>query len=166
MAVMGFLYLTGRGVEKNIGKAKELLEPGIKKNIPDSFLYLGLIYYHGMDGTKNVDKAMRYFMAASESGNLLALVYLAKINADSAGTNVKSCQSAVNLYKGVAERGMWSQLLMEAHNSYKIKDYTRALLLYLYLSEMGYEVSNTIQCNLVKLMGLAIIMHSNSFGTH
>ncbi len=32
---------------------------------------------------------------------------------------LRSCPTAVELYKNVAERGKWGELMMEAHSDYK-----------------------------------------------
>jgi SEL1 protein len=32
---------------------------------------------------------------------------------------LRSCPTAVELYKNVAERGKWGELMMEAHTDYK-----------------------------------------------
>ena len=147
-AVLGFLYLVGLGVNQDFQRARQLIEPGVKANNAEAILYFGIMLYHGYGVTKNTDLALRHLIKVSEAGNLLAIYYLAKVNADQARDMdpLKPCQSAVKLYKGVAERGYWSHLLMVAHRSYREGDYKRAYFLYSYLAEMGYEVGT--QCYL------------------
>ena len=141
-AVLGFLYLVGLGVNQDFQRARQLIEPGVKANNAEAILYFGIMMYYGYGVTRNVDQALRHLIKVSEAGNLLAIYYLAKVNADQTRDMdpLKPCQSAVKLYKGVAERGYWSHLLMVAHRSYREADYKRAYLLYSYLAEMGYEV--------------------------
>ena len=134
--VLGFLHLVGLGVKRDYKRAKQLIDAGVKKNDQDAVLYLGIMLYYGLGVQSNRDQALRYFIKASENGNLLAIYFLAKAYAD----QTKTCPSAVKLLKGMVERGFWSHLLMVAHRSYDDKEYTRAYLLYSFLGEMGYEV--------------------------
>merc|ERR1711971_238893 len=53
------------------------------------------------------------------------------------------CPTAVELYKNVAERGKWGELMMEAHADYRRGRYDEALLKYLLLAELGYEVAQS-----------------------
>lgn len=56
---------------------------------------------------------------------------------------MRSCTAAVELYKSVAERGRWGLLLSEAYAHYQEKRYSNALILYLLLSELGYEAAQS-----------------------
>ena len=49
----------------------------------------------------------------------------------------------MQLFKNVAERGTWSEKLMQAHTLYKDHHTDSALLLYTLLAEMGYEVAQS-----------------------
>ena len=49
----------------------------------------------------------------------------------------------LQLFKSVAERGKWTQLLSEAQKLYAAEDATSALIIYLLLSEMGIEVAQS-----------------------
>ena len=49
----------------------------------------------------------------------------------------------LQLFKNVAERGTWSEMLMEAHSMYKEGRIDRALLKYTLLAELGYEVAQS-----------------------
>lgn len=56
---------------------------------------------------------------------------------------IRSCPTAVELYKNVAERGKWGEKLMEAHSLYRDEDYDEAFMIYALLSELGYEVAQS-----------------------
>ena len=58
---------------------------------------------------------------------------------------------AFQLYKTVAERGRWSEKLMEAHKMYKEGNINEALLMYAFLGELGYEVA---QSNVAYIMDM------------
>ena len=55
----------------------------------------------------------------------------------------RSCPTAVELYKNVAERGKWGDKLMEAHTDYRRGRTDEALVKYLLLAELGYEVAQS-----------------------
>lgn len=60
------------------------------------------------------------------------------------GTGVpRNCHTAVELYKNVAERGRWSERLMEAYISYRDGRVDEAAFKYLFLAELGYEPAQT-----------------------
>ena len=53
-----------------------------------------------------------------QSGHILAFYNLADMHATGTGM-LRSCPTAVELYKNVAERGRWGELMMEAHSDYR-----------------------------------------------
>lgn len=55
----------------------------------------------------------------------------------------RNCHTAVELYKNVAERGRWSERLMEAYSSYREGRTDEAAFKYLFLAELGYEPAQT-----------------------
>lgn len=60
------------------------------------------------------------------------------------GTGVmRSCPTAVELFKNVAERGKWGEKLMEAHTLYREEKVDEAFMLYAFLAELGYEVAQS-----------------------
>ena len=73
------MYRFGRGVEKDITKAKSLLEDSIRLGEVDGLYWLGLYYmeYADQDGEKlDTEKAVQLFKRAAESGSSKALNYL------------------------------------------------------------------------------------------
>jgi len=62
------------------------------------------------------------------------------------------------LFKNVAERGRWSEMVMEAHTMYREANTDGALLLYTLLAELGYEVAQSnVAYMLDKSMSLTIV---------
>ena len=49
----------------------------------------------------------------------------------------------VQLFKNVAERGHWSDMVMEAHTMYREHNTDSALVMYTFLAELGYEVAQS-----------------------
>merc|ERR1712223_1990425 len=105
-------------------------------------LHLGNMYYNGWGVRKDFKMAIKYFNLASQSGHVLAFHNLADMHATGTGM-LRSCPTAVELYKNVAERGKWAELMMEAHADYRRGRYDEALLKYLLLAELGYEVAQS-----------------------
>ncbi len=59
-----------------------------------------------------------YIFGSFQSGHILAFYNLADMHATGTGM-LRSCPTAVELYKNVAERGRWGELMMEAHSDYR-----------------------------------------------
>uniref|UniRef100_A0A915HUM4 Uncharacterized protein n=1 Tax=Romanomermis culicivorax TaxID=13658 RepID=A0A915HUM4_ROMCU len=95
---------------------------------------------HGVK--RNYKMASQYFQLASKSGHVLAFYNLAQMHATGTGV-VRSCPTAVELYKNVAERGRWSEMLMDAHSSYTSGQKDEAAIKYYFLAELGYEVAQS-----------------------
>ena len=63
---LGFYYLYGINVDKNIGKALEYFESAAKRGDLTSMIYLGNIYFTGDFFSPNFEKSRKYFELASE----------------------------------------------------------------------------------------------------
>lgn len=75
-------------------------------------------YYNGWGVKRDYKMAIKYFNLASQSGHVLAFYNLADMHATGTGL-LRSCPTAVELYKNVAERGKWGEYMMEAHSDYR-----------------------------------------------
>lgn len=91
---------------------------------------------------QNYAEALSYFTLAAQQGHLVAIFYLAQMHHYGFGTS-PSCHFAVQLYKRVAEKGMWSSIIMSAYSLYKKGDIEGALLHYEKAAEQGYEVAQS-----------------------
>lgn len=100
------------------------------------------MYYNGLGVSPDYKMAVKYFNLASQSGHILAFYNLADMHATGTGM-LRSCPTAVELYKNVAERGKWGELLMEAHSDHRRGRMDEALVKYMLLAEMGYEVAQS-----------------------
>ena len=49
----------------------------------------------------------------------------------------------LQLFKNVAERGRWSEMMMDAHRLYKDGLTDAAVIKYMFLAELGYEVAQS-----------------------
>ena len=82
--------------------------------------------------------AMRAYAISYQRGNLLALHRIAHMAADGIGI-VRSCTTAVNSFKTVAERGDWAHGLTKAHKLLDAGDRKSALALFSTLAAIGIE---------------------------
>jgi TPR repeat protein len=98
------------------------------------------MYMSGIGVRRDYQQAAKYYNLAAQSGHILAIYNLAQMHATGTGM-MRSCTAAVELYKSVAERGRWGLLLADAHNDYKEKRHSQALMKYLLLAELGYEAA-------------------------
>lgn len=73
---------------------------------------------------------------------MLAFYNLAQMHATGTGM-MRSCTTAVELFKNVAERGKWGEKLMEAHMLYRDGHFDEAFMIYSLLAELGYEVAQS-----------------------
>lgn len=64
------------------------------------------------------------------------------MHASGTGT-IRSCSTAVELFKNVAERGKWGKILMKGHSNYKEGSSSEAFVKYAFVSELGYEVGQS-----------------------
>lgn len=139
---LGLMYLYGRGVEKDYNKALKYFSAAADQGWVDGQLQLGNMYFGGLGVRRDYKLANKYFSLASQSGHVLAYYNLGQMHA--AGTGMmRSCPTAVELFKNVAERGKWGELLMQAHNDYREGKYNEAFVQYSLLAELGYEVAQS-----------------------
>ncbi|ELK34578.1 Protein sel-1 like protein 2 [Myotis davidii] len=134
MAFIGKMYLEGNDAAP--------------QNNATAFKYFSMaankMYLEGNDAApQNNATAFKYFsMAANKSGQPLAIYYLAEMYATGAGV-LRSCRTAVELYKGVCELGHWAEKFLTAYFAYKDGDIDSSLVQYALLAEMGYEVAQS-----------------------
>lgn len=141
-AGLGTMYFYGAGVERDYSKALKYFTFSADQGYVEGHFLMGVMYYYGYGIKKDYKQAVKYFNLAAQSGHVLAYFNLAQMHSSGIGV-IRSCQTATELYKTVAERGPWASLFMEAHQSYKEGDLDTALLKYIYLAELGYEVAQS-----------------------
>lgn len=139
---LGTMYLNGVGVEKNYAKALKYFQMAAEQGWVDGQLQLGIMYFSGLGVGRDYKQALKYFNLASQSGHVLAIYNLGQMHATGMGV-MRACHTAVELFKNVAERGPWSQRLMEAHDLYTEGQVDAALMTYALLAELGYEVAQS-----------------------
>lgn len=139
---LGLMYLYGRGVERDYNKAFQFFMAAADQGWVDGQLQLGNMYFKGLGVKKDYKLANKYFNLASQSGHVLAYYNLGQMHAKGTGM-LRSCTTAVELFKNVAERGRWGELLMQAHTDYRDGLYNQAFVQYALLAELGYEVAQS-----------------------
>ncbi|XP_045113091.1 protein sel-1 homolog 1-like isoform X1 [Portunus trituberculatus] len=139
---LGLMYLHGRGVPQDHKLALKYFTLAAEQGWVDGQLQLGNMYFSGLGVHQDYKMAIKYFNLASQSGHVLAFYNLAQMQASGTGM-VRSCHTSVELFKNVAERGRWGERLMEAHSAYRTGHHTQALITYMLLAELGYEVAQS-----------------------
>ncbi|XP_059154982.1 protein sel-1 homolog 1-like [Physella acuta] len=141
-AGLGMMYLHGLGVEKDTNKAFRYFSLASDQGSVDGQLQLGIMYFSGIGVRKDYKMAVKYFTMASQNGHVLAFYNLAQMHATGTGV-LRNCHTAVELFKNVAERGRWSEMMMDAHRMYHEGNVDTALIKYMFLAELGYEVAQS-----------------------
>ncbi|MCP9259261.1 Protein sel-1 protein [Dirofilaria immitis] len=134
---LAIMYMYGKGVKQDYAKAAKLFTLAAEQGWVDGQLNLGRTWCK-----RDFKLAIKYFQLASQSGHVNAYFNLAQIHATGTGVP-RNCHTAVELYKNVAERGRWSERLMEAYASYRNGRVDEAAFKYLFLAELGYEPAQT-----------------------
>ncbi|PVD25676.1 hypothetical protein C0Q70_13335 [Pomacea canaliculata] len=152
-AGLGMMYLQGRGVDKDLTKAFRYFSLAADQGWVEGQLQLGIMYFSGLGVRRDYKMAVKFFNLASQGGHVLAYYNLAQMHATGTGV-LRSCNTAVEieivrdaislqLYKNVAERGRWSEMIMDAHRLYKEGHVDAALIKYTFLADLGYEVAQS-----------------------
>ncbi|XP_029418257.1 protein sel-1 homolog 2 isoform X8 [Nannospalax galili] len=142
---LGQLHLIGRkGLDQDYYKALYYFLKAAKAGSANAMAFIGKMYLEGNPAApQNNATAFKYFsMAANKSGQPLAIYYLAEMYASGTGV-LRSCRTAVELYKGVCELGHWAEKFLTAYFAYKDGDVDSSLVQYALLAEMGYEVAQS-----------------------
>ncbi|OZC11577.1 Sel1 repeat protein [Onchocerca flexuosa] len=139
---LAIMYMYGKGVKQDYAKAAKLFTLAAEQGWVDGQLNLGYLHFRGLGVKRDFKLAIKYFQLASQSGHVNAYFNLAQIHATGTGVP-RNCHTAVELYKNVAERGRWSERLMEAYTSYRNGRVDEAAFKYLFLAELGYEPAQT-----------------------
>jgi TPR repeat protein len=79
MAVLGAMYLFGRGVENDGRKAKQWLELAANKGQVDAHSILGIMYATGQGVARDIPNATKWLTRASEAGDKHAIRMLQMI---------------------------------------------------------------------------------------
>ncbi|CAN0310521.1 unnamed protein product, partial [Ectocarpus fasciculatus] len=166
---LGYLYLHGLGVKRDVRFAFDYFEQARRedkeKQNPDILFNLGMMYLSntveldlgGMTTTiisgeesvtlsaKDSKKALGHLTAAAAMGHVEAMFQAAVLQADEEEEPLTTsrCQSAVNLFKNVVERGPWMDNMQAALRRATAGDYGGALVLYSRLAEIGFEVAQS-----------------------
>ncbi|RUS80976.1 hypothetical protein EGW08_011251 [Elysia chlorotica] len=161
-AGLGMMYLNGLGVDKDVTKAFRYFSLASDQGSVDGQLQLGIMYFSGNGIRTDYKLAVKYFTMASQKGHVLAYYNLAQMHATGTGV-LRNCHTAVELFKNVAERGKWSEMMMDAHRMYHEGNVDTALVKYMFLADLGYEVA---QSNVAYLLDSGATLKFNVHESH
>ena len=98
---LGFCYIYGHGVEKNVAEGTNWYKKAMEHGSTDALFNLGVSYYQGEGVVKDLQEAKRLFEKSSAQGYDKAQLFIGIILED---TNA-SCDEIVAAYKKAAEMG-------------------------------------------------------------
>jgi SEL1 protein len=139
---LGFMYWNGYGVQESYSEALRYFKLAADQGYAEAQVNLGTMYYTGEGVKQDFGKALSYFSLAAQQGNLLAVYNLAEMHHHGLGTPA-SCLLAVQLYKKVAEKGPWSEIIEKAHKLFINGEYESSLLRYEKAAQWGFEISQS-----------------------
>ena len=137
---LGFMSMYGMGVPQSYDEAFKSFSKAAEQGNQEARFNLGALHVGGYGVAKDYAKAIYFFTLAANRGHMLALYNLAMMHHNGFGTP-RSCPNAVQFIKSVCERGEWAAQLQHAHKLYQGGDPDGALLVYLELAELGFDVA-------------------------
>lgn len=103
---LGRAYLTGKGVPQNYGRAFELFEQAAKHEDRIAFFELGRLYEKGDAVAQDGQKAMHYYLRASDLGYVRGDYYIARLYERGGGGIDRDLETARKYYRKALDRGM------------------------------------------------------------
>jgi SEL1 protein len=137
---LGFMSMYGMGVPQSYDEAFKSFSKAAEQGNQEARFNLGALHVGGYGVAKDYAKAIYFFTLAANRGHMLALYNLAMMHHNGFGTP-RSCPNAVQFIKSVCERGEWAAQLQRAYRLFHGGDSDGALLLYLELAELGFDVA-------------------------
>ena len=101
--MLGMIYDSGKGVEKDISKAFDYYLRSADKGNEIAQLYVGLFYKEGMGVEKNISQAFKYFLRSAENGNREAQFYTGVAYKDGSGAD-KDTEKAIFWLRKASEQ--------------------------------------------------------------
>ncbi len=102
--LLGFMYYTGHGLQKDVSKAIEWFTKAAEQNEPQSQMILSNIYLNGENGEKDINTGIMWLKRASDNGLDTAQVALATLYADGS-ILPKNVKESIRLFNLAAEKG-------------------------------------------------------------
>ncbi len=143
----GYLFYKGIGEERNYSKSLDYFKKVLTKH-QDAGYYMGemlmgedivALQNAGFSQVSMHDAAL-YYSTASQKGNVLAIHRLSHMAANGFGV-AKSCETAVNGFRVVAEKGEWMDDLTYAASLYELNYIPQALMIYAQYAAIGVEAA-------------------------
>ena len=143
----GYLFYKGIGEDRNYSKSLDYFKKVLTKH-QDAGFYLGemlmgediaALQNAGFSQVQMHDAAL-YYSTASQKGNVLAIHRLSHMAANGFGI-AKSCETAVNGFRVVAEKGEWMDDLTYAATLYELNYIPQALMIYAQYAAIGVEAA-------------------------
>eukprot|EP00624_Nannochloropsis_granulata_P001388 evm.model.NODE_16750_length_12696_cov_35.850582.4 len=136
---LAYMYMNGKGVDMDLGKAQELYHTAAEAGHPEALLYMGqrlLEEGETQEGLANLHMS-------EDQGNIFAAYHLGQVY--EVGVDEfefpPSCETAAEMYKKAAEGGYWIAGVRYGIDLYRAGQYTQAITILSMLAEEGYEIA-------------------------
>uniref|UniRef100_A0AAV1U638 Uncharacterized protein n=1 Tax=Peronospora matthiolae TaxID=2874970 RepID=A0AAV1U638_9STRA len=145
---LAHMHLVGKGVEVNELRAVELFKAAAKQGNMEAFYNLGVLHMRGESAMgislaldhPEYEVAYGFFQVAAHRGHTIASQKVGHMKLHGIGTT-RSCKTAVDSFKLVAERGEGERVLAQAYKDYERQDYEAAFMKYAVMALQGYEIA-------------------------
>merc|ERR1719400_2838071 len=135
-------YQGGRGVNMDHHNALHYFQQAADAGNAIAMAFLGKMYLEGGEAVaQNNETAIKYFKKAAGLGNPVGQSGLGLMYLYGKGVE-KDYKKAFEYFQKAVEQN-WGEKLMEAHTDYRRVMYDEALMKYLLLAELGYEVAQS-----------------------
>jgi len=136
---LGYLYHSGKHVERNFTKAFDYFSRAAELGSADGLVNSGLMTQAGRGTEKNAEKAYDYFLRGARKGHIGSAYHAAFAEMGGQGT-ARSCRKAVKHFRLVAETGKWAESLKDGLKAYLAKRHVDAVYHYSAAAEKGYRM--------------------------
>lgn len=158
----GANFVGGKAAQPKYQDAFKYYKQAADLGYPEAQYRIGVCYLHGYGTKQDIRASVKNLQLASQHQNLRAIMQLAEMQSSGRGIP-RSCDGAVDMYKNVAERGLYARLFMMAGHQYKQEKYQSAYILYSLLGEMGFSIAQQNVAQLLEENDITITGEENIY---
>ena len=128
---------------KNHSYARRMFSKAADLGSAEAMYNLAIMHLEGAGGsTPRPERAMELLLRATQRKHAPAMYKLAQLSGAKPDLSPGECIFSRELFKTVASQHDVLEMMEDAHQAFLCGDHTRALLRYLILSELGYDVAH------------------------
>jgi len=120
----------------------------VEQGFPEACYRLAMMQLEGRGTKPDIRSAVKNLQIAAQHQNIKAIYQLAVMQSSGRGIP-RNCPAAVDMFKNVAERGIYARLFMHAGQQFKSENCQSSYVIYANLAEMGFSIA---QANVAELL--------------